>query len=46
MFESHDRLCMFETCLLRVGSVDDNGVTKFKEVVSHGSVESDFALFD
>ena len=46
MFESHDRLRRFETWFLRVGSVNDNGVTKLREVVSHGSVESDFALLD
>ena len=46
MFESHDRLCRFETCFLRVGSVDDNRVTKFREIVSYGSVERDFALLD
>ena len=46
VFESHDRLCRFETCFLGVGSLDDNEVTKFREVVSHGSVESDFALLD
>ena len=46
MFESHDRLCRFETCILGVSSVEDNGVTKCREVVSHGSVESDFALLD
>ena len=43
MFES---LCRFEACFLRVGSVDDNGVTKLREVVSHGRVERDFALLD
>ena len=49
MFESHDRLRRFETCFLRVGSVssvDDNGVTKLRKVVGHGSVERDFALLD
>ena len=46
MSEGHDRLCRFETCFLRIGSLDDNGVTKFREVVSHRSVESDFALLD
>jgi hypothetical protein len=46
MFECHDRLCWFETCLLRVGLVDDNGVTKFREVVTHGGVESNLALID
>ena len=46
MFESHCSLRWFETCFLRVSSVDDNGVTKFREVVSHGSVESEFALLD
>ena len=49
MFDSHHRLCRFETCFLRVGgigSVDDNGVKKLGKVVGYGSVESDFALFD
>ena len=46
MFDSHDCLCRFETCFLRVGSFDDNGMTKLKKVVSHGSVESDIALLD
>ena len=46
MFEGYDRLCRFEACFLGVSSVNDNGVTKFREVVSHGSVERDFALFD
>ena len=46
MFESHDRLRRFEACLLCIGSVNDNGITKFREVVSDGSVESDFALLD
>ena len=46
MFESYDRLCRFEACFLDVGSVDDNGITKFGEVISHGSVERGFALFD
>ena len=46
MFDSHDCLRGFETCFLRVGPLDDNGMTKLREVVSHGSVESDFALLD
>ena len=49
MFESHDRLCKFEICFLRVGSVgsvNDNGVTKLRKIVSHGRVERDFALLD
>ena len=47
MFESHDRLCRFETCFLRVGSVgsvDDNGVTKLRKVVCYWCLERDFAL--
>ena len=43
---SYDCLCRFEACFMGFGSVDDNGVTKFEEVVSHGSVESDFVLLD
>ena len=39
-------LCRFESCFLRVGSVDDNGVTKLRKVVSHGGVQRDFALLD
>ena len=46
MFECHDRLCRFETCFLPVGFVDDNGVTKFREVVTHRGVESNLALID
>ena len=46
MFESHNRLCRFETCVLRVGLVDDNRITKFREVVAHGGVESSLALVD
>ena len=44
MSKSHDRLCGSETCFLRVGSVDDNGIVKLREVVTDGSVESDFSL--
>ena len=35
MFESHNRLCKFEICFLRVGSVgsvNDNGVTKLRKI--------------
>ena len=46
VFDGHDRLCRFKTCFLRVSSLDDNGMTKLREVVSHGGVESDFALLD
>ena len=49
MFESHDLLCKFEICFLRVGSVgsvDDNGVTNLRKIVNHGRVERDFALLD
>ena len=46
MFEGDDRLCTFEICFPGVSSVDDNGITKFRDVVSHGSVESDSSLLD
>ena len=46
MFEGHYRLCRFETCFLGRGFIDDNGVAKFGEVVTHRSVESDLSLFD
>ena len=46
MSKSNDRLCRSETCFLRVGFVDDNGIAKLREVVTDGSVESDFSLLD
>ena len=46
MSKSHDRLCRSEICFLRVDSVDDNRITKLREVVTDGSVESDFSLLD
>ena len=46
MFESHDRLCRFEACILCIGFMNDDRITEFGEVVSDGSVESDFALLD
>ena len=46
MFEGHYRLCRFETCFLCRGFIDDNGVAKFGEVVTHRGVESDLSLFD
>jgi hypothetical protein len=46
MFEGHDLLCRFETFFLRVEAVENNGITKFRKVVGHGGVESDFALLD
>jgi hypothetical protein len=46
MLEGHYRLCRLKTWFLRRCIVDNNRVTKFREVVTHGGVESDFALFD
>ena len=46
MSKSHGRLCRSESCFLRVGSVDDNGIAKLREVGTDMSVESDFSLLD
>ena len=46
MLEGHYRLCRLKTWLLRGCIVDNDRVTKFREVVTHRGVESDFALFD
>ena len=46
MSKSYGRLCRFETCFLRVGFVDDDGIVKLREVVADGSVKSGSSLFD
>ena len=46
MFEGHYRLCRFKTWFLCRCILDDNGVTKFREVITNGGVECDFTLFD
>jgi hypothetical protein len=38
MFKSYDRLCRFEIWFRCVGAVDDNGVTKLREMITHRGV--------